>query len=152
MPSTLCSHRRAHLCGFDLNLTYPQTEPLPSFSPTAHPSSFWSFAPNEAPSALDRREILKSILDRRHFDGSKSSGRSTGHALQSRQSSELPDVVTPSYGCALFDEMIDYAANFSFPWSMFFSPIFGIYLDHLCRAVVQLLEISTCAVIMTWQY
>ncbi|THH14132.1 hypothetical protein EW146_g6173 [Bondarzewia mesenterica] len=111
---------QAHLCGFDLNLTYPQQELLPSFQPTVHPSSYWSSAPNEAPSALDRRERMRDQLGRR-ASVMLEKNSITLRTLRSRQQqsgSKLSNgTLNPSYGCALFDEMIDYAANFSRPWT-----------------------------------
>ncbi|EIM91454.1 alpha/beta-hydrolase [Stereum hirsutum FP-91666 SS1] len=92
-----------HQCGFDLNLTYPQQDPLLVFETPSRRSSFWKSAPaslNSSTTTLDRR--------------------SSHHAAfpDKRQSSSfIPSSTSNSYGCSLFDEMIDYARNFSSPWT-----------------------------------
>ncbi|KAI0083348.1 Alpha/Beta hydrolase protein [Irpex rosettiformis] len=122
-----------HLCGFDLNLTYPQQggkfptlelKVQPSFISSS--SSSGRFVSNAAHrqlktnvvneglkaglfprleqlgvgkrSEVDRRRIEKRDVWKRDL-----TGRANG-------------TIDPWYGCDLYDEMIDYALNFSVPW------------------------------------
>ncbi|TFY62128.1 hypothetical protein EVG20_g6814 [Dentipellis fragilis] len=93
------------LCGLDVNLTYPQQSPLPPIQSTPRKSSFWTNVPKEAK--------IVGVLDRRGMPPSPEDSRSR---LIGRQS-PLTGSLDPFYQCALFDEMIDYAANNSFPWA-----------------------------------
>ncbi|KAA1472707.1 alpha/beta-hydrolase [Dentipellis sp. KUC8613] len=92
-------------CGLDVNLTYPQEIPLQPIQATPRKSSFWTTVPKEAKAV--------GVLDRRGTPPSPDRSRSR---LVGRQSS-LSGSLDPFYQCALFDEMIDFAANNSFPWA-----------------------------------
>ncbi|KZV76554.1 alpha/beta-hydrolase [Peniophora sp. CONT] len=88
---------KSHSCGYDFNLTYPQANAIPNLPPAPRRSPFWSTFRNESqePGLVFRRSV----------------------PLQKRQSPSLGSELDPFYGCALFDEMIDYAANFSSSWA-----------------------------------
>ena len=97
---TLCNNWtccRSHLCGYDFNITYPQSSAIPNLSPSPRRSPFWSTFRNES------QEL--NLVYRRSAPTRK------------RQSPSLGNELDPWYGCALFDEMIDYAANFSAAWA-----------------------------------
>ncbi|KAH9042688.1 alpha/beta-hydrolase [Lactarius pseudohatsudake] len=83
---------KAHLCGYDVNLTYPQQSPLPYIEPTRRVSSLWS--------SVASRAQKTGLLKRR-----------------SKRDISLNNQLDPYYGCSIFDEAVDYAANFSSPWS-----------------------------------
>lgn len=87
----LCKHHRAHLCGYDVNLTYPQETLIPYIESTPRVSSFWS--------SVAAREQTTGLLQRR-----------------SKRDHSLSNQLDPYYGCSIFDEVVDYAANFSYPW------------------------------------
>ncbi|OCH83865.1 alpha/beta-hydrolase [Obba rivulosa] len=116
-----------HLCGFDLNLTYPQQGNFPTLnitlasdpnSPFNVPEQFSvqrrasrrntiasGFRASAVSSALRTRDHLHVIREERREQWKRDlSGRSNG-------------TIDSWYGCFLFDEMADYAVNFSFPWS-----------------------------------
>ncbi|TFY81231.1 hypothetical protein EWM64_g2782 [Hericium alpestre] len=94
---------KEQLCGYDLNITYPQEAVLPSVQSSPRRSSYWMLAQSESKivGALDRRELRAREISVRH----------------SRRQSSLSGSLDPFYGCSLFDEMIDYAVNNSFPWT-----------------------------------
>ncbi|KAI0051359.1 alpha/beta-hydrolase [Auriscalpium vulgare] len=89
---------KSHLCDFDVNVTYPQENALPSFPPQPKLSSIWS-------TVSGKQAEVVGLLDRRAPPTAK------------RQSASVSNTLDPFYGCSLFDEMVDYAANFSFPWT-----------------------------------
>ncbi|KAF5358649.1 hypothetical protein D9758_007744 [Tetrapyrgos nigripes] len=144
-----------HLCGYDVNLTYPQQGIIPSlldpFMTTSVQNSLaiqqrfhsgfqkgatLSFANRLAtPSSrrkrsLDPRErgmdLLLTRLHERMFERGL-------HRLETREAKEIREVkreewkrdlsgrangtLDPFYGCFLFEEMVDYALNFTFPWN-----------------------------------
>ncbi|KAI0322891.1 Alpha/Beta hydrolase protein [Amylostereum chailletii] len=86
---------KSHLCGYDMNLTYPQTNPLPAIASAPQRSAFWKSTLTEAANS--------SVMYKRA-------------PKQKRQSPSLGPALDAFYGCALFAEMIDYASNFSSTW------------------------------------
>ncbi|CDO76988.1 hypothetical protein BN946_scf184298.g15 [Trametes cinnabarina] len=118
-----------HLCGFDLNLTYPQNGHFPTLNlvrPTAHSALSQSlldpmetrarsksfqqlvsgkFAAAHAKRSLNTRaEFFERREESRQQWKRDLSGRANG-------------TIDPFYGCFLLDELEDYAVNFTFPWS-----------------------------------
>ncbi|KAK7001471.1 Alpha/beta-hydrolase [Favolaschia claudopus] len=115
---------QTHLCGFDLNLTYPQiggtfptlklvrpTENSALLNPTEdrakalRDSVSAKFVGTHGEDAFSKRDEL---FERRE-DGIQKwkrdlAGRANG-------------TIDPFYGCSLLDELIDYAVNFTFPWT-----------------------------------
>ncbi|KAM5536828.1 hypothetical protein V8D89_009546 [Ganoderma adspersum] len=112
-----------HLCGFDLNLTYPQTGgTLPTLNLKR---GLRTAVLDIQDSGLDRREegpLLKRLAARgshsslknpdsdRHREAKRTQWK---RSLVGRANGTLD----PWYGCYLFDEMWDYALNFTFPWT-----------------------------------
>ncbi|GJE98044.1 serine carboxypeptidase-like protein [Phanerochaete sordida] len=113
---------QSHLCGFDLNLTYPQNGHFPTLDPPfpdsgegldtrrrAHKTKVFQQALKQ--DALEKRTglIRRSTpedevrLARRDQWKRDLTGRANG-------------TLDPWYLCDLYDEMIDYALNFSLPW------------------------------------
>ncbi|KAH9050289.1 alpha/beta-hydrolase [Lactarius hengduanensis] len=92
---------KAHLCGYDVNLTYPQQSPLPYIESTRRVSSLWS--------SVASRAQKTGLLKRR-----------------SKRDISLNNQLDPYYGCSIFDEAVDYAANFSSPWSTGIFDLFDV--------------------------
>ncbi|KAJ7240373.1 Alpha/Beta hydrolase protein [Mycena haematopus] len=109
-----------HLCGYDLNFTYPQNghfptpvNPVASRVPSSANSAFKSLIKsslalvkakgNSKPLPLNRREAVRRE-ERRQEWKRIIAGRANG-------------TLDPWYGCFLLDEMWDYAVNFSSPWT-----------------------------------
>ncbi|KAN0130135.1 serine protease [Lactarius tabidus] len=82
---------KAHLCGYDVNLTYPQETPIPYIKSTPRVSSIWS--------SVAAQEQTTGLLQRR-----------------SKRDYSFSNQTDPYYGCSIFDEVVDYATNFSYPW------------------------------------
>ncbi|KAI5120253.1 hypothetical protein M0805_004589 [Coniferiporia weirii] len=131
---------QAHLCGFDLNLTYPQvgghfhavnvnfTTGLPLNSST-------STALERSPRSpgISRQTLGSLLLEKRGASLAKRSPheeRLSARALREREvrreawkkgkrdlSGRANGTIDPWYGCFLSDEATDYALNFSLPWS-----------------------------------
>jgi carboxypeptidase D len=128
--------RRHHLCGYDLNLTYPQNGiiPGPKLIPPAQrniPFSQTKLTQNNVMGEIAQRYSLLASQDKslsqRDSEVSRSlrkrnlSGRSNGSI--DPWVSDLkclmryhPDDLPYKYGCFLLHEFVDYAVNFTFPW------------------------------------
>ncbi|KAJ6602734.1 Alpha/Beta hydrolase protein [Mycena vulgaris] len=113
-----------HLCGYDLNLTYPQNghfPTLPSLSP-----SFGSIFP-PARKALNSLKTLVA-QNGRLSQGSGTTKREIERREERRQAwkrslAGRPNgTLDPLYGCFISGELLDCALNFSFPWA---SPVGG---------------------------
>ncbi|KAI0753313.1 alpha/beta-hydrolase [Daedaleopsis nitida] len=114
-----------HLCGFDLNLTYPQTggtfptlqlpqglrTQLLTVAEPSVPASSWKEA---IATEYGARVLSQSLAKRAEFHES----RETERAQWKRDlSSRANGTIDLWYGCDIFNEMRDYAVNFTFPWS-----------------------------------
>lgn len=116
---------RSHLCGYDLNLTYPQNGHFPTLNPP-----FPQYADERARQRLTKHSIVKQALKSNSFDRKRDLSErdlddETLGRLQRRDawkrdlSGRANGTIDPYYQCDLYDEMIDYAVNFSIPWSKF---------------------------------
>ncbi|KAL4265511.1 Carboxypeptidase [Pleurotus pulmonarius] len=145
---------QSHLCGYDLNLTYPQNgtfPPIPVVQPIQRTIPFLQStrfhsnqvmqAKRDVPSRrsiISSKRALKDEIQRRY----KEDGVNAGTSIQKRDremkrmawkrdlTGRANGTIDPWYGCFLFDEFMDYAKNFTFPWSENDDPNdigFGIY-------------------------
>lgn len=116
-----------HLCGYDLNLTYPQmngTFPtLEDFEPTSA-TRFANAKRLGRPTASDfladvaSRARLRGITTGVPLDKRALEEREETRSLWHRDLSGRPNgTIDPYYGCYLIEEAIDYALNYSAPWS-----------------------------------
>lgn len=112
---------RHHLCGYDLNLTYPQNGTFPTLNYTSGQQA----ALNRVASHTTRaaRSLKDTIVDKLTKRQS-TEGESTYVSRSAKRSEWKRDLsgrangtIDSWYGCDIFDEMIDYAVNFTFPWS-----------------------------------
>ncbi|KAJ7474691.1 alpha/beta-hydrolase [Mycena latifolia] len=119
---------QTHLCGYDLNLTYPQNGHFPTLldpSKRLSEGAHSLFAvPNRSikstlavlKAAQKNDGVAKAVLlpvHRRDLLRREERRQSWKRSIASRPNSTLD----PFYGCFLFNEMWDYAFNFSFPWT-----------------------------------
>ncbi|KAJ7062145.1 alpha/beta-hydrolase [Mycena amicta] len=118
------------LCGYNLTFTYPQDGHFP---PLIDP--FKHAATSGAGSALlaaKAKTVAKSQARYKSlsaaFASTTTSGTSKTRPLDKRTRGQLAqwkrsltgrpnNTLDPYYGCFLFDEMWDYAVNFTFPWT-----------------------------------
>ncbi|KAF8520874.1 alpha/beta-hydrolase [Hysterangium stoloniferum] len=116
---------QSYLCGQDLNLTYPQNGPLPTV-PAVFPGDGSATAGRRFAGRKALRATLQKLvtLSTRAVELSRRAGVK---GLQTRRSSPAEawkrsldgrpnGSIDPFYGCDTFDEMADYAVNFSVPW------------------------------------
>ncbi|OJT10631.1 Pheromone-processing carboxypeptidase KEX1 [Trametes pubescens] len=112
-----------HLCGYDLNLTYPQIETFPTLKFT----SGLKAALNRAASHASRRAakpwkdtFLDELAARQHAsEKSVSANRRVKRSEWKRDLSGRPNgTIDFWYGCDIFDEMTEYALNFTHPWTI----------------------------------
>jgi carboxypeptidase D len=130
---------RAHICGYDFNLTYPQTgkfppvrtpvSPMGEFRATAHTRQSFAFmarrlkALAHASAAPEVGIIQRSSIPTHEEVAAREEKRQTwlstkrNFVYQRDLNGRANGTLDPWYGCDLVDELIDYALNFSLPWS-----------------------------------
>lgn len=125
--------QQSHLCGLDINLTYPQTGgilPPVNLNPGTDPKSQNQTNPD------DKDKLAKKVtrLQNRGFVAEVAHRHATRQTagqlaepiherLRKRATWKLDMTnssgINPYYGCDVWDEMIDYALNYTFPWSKY---------------------------------
>lgn len=110
--NNLCS--RHHLCGLDLNLSYPQPAPFPTVDPP--------YVGSDTSAKLKgKTSLLKQLLKRDAL--AKRSEPLAPEQLEKKElwkrdlSGRANGTIDPWYECDLFSEVVDYALNYSLPWS-----------------------------------
>ncbi|CAL1716100.1 unnamed protein product [Somion occarium] len=114
-----------HLCGFDINLTYPQTGgnfPTLLIPPPTAQSAVGESLLLESElrySGLSWKERIAKKYYERQAQGSDVLERRCQKREEWKRdlSRRANGTIDPFYGCNLFTEMVDYASNFSFPWT-----------------------------------
>ncbi|KAJ3509235.1 hypothetical protein NMY22_g16359 [Coprinellus aureogranulatus] len=112
--------RQAHICKYDLNLTYPQEggvlPDIPVVQPTGRPTTQLLAAGSSG-----QRNLFQTLAKRyAEFDGNrlKRRDRELARELWKKDSSGgASDGLNPWYGCFLWDELYDYAVNFTYPFT-----------------------------------
>ncbi|KAK7025021.1 carboxypeptidase [Favolaschia claudopus] len=104
-----------HLCGFDVNLTYPQNGIIPTIG-------FTNARDRDVP-FLQKTKYAKrglvSEISERYAQLEASDRHSIGRQREKRDLSlRANGTLDPWYGCALLPEFIDYALNYSAPWNI----------------------------------
>jgi carboxypeptidase D len=115
---------QAHLCGYDLNLTYPSdlSTPLPNLAlvePRDRTLMELLQARLMKSQALTRRSAFSKREDEETTDADREEKRVQWKRdnIVARAASDVSEDLSPWYGCFLFDELLDYALNFTFPWN-----------------------------------
>lgn len=119
--SEYCFHR-IHLCGYDVNITYPLNHPLPSLLPNSRSSdNETTFASLRSPksltkkafkAALARASVPENSLSKREFYEREERKTRLKRNLIGRPNG----TIDPFYECFVLFELIDYAVNFTSPW------------------------------------
>ncbi|KAI0664279.1 alpha/beta-hydrolase [Cubamyces menziesii] len=136
-----------HLCGYDLNLTYPQDGHFPDLQfvlPTdPNRAGFIGLAQRKTfttsltrlavsskhagtPSVRVAEEHAKLARRAAHImAGSADAAEVRAHQERDGKQAAKRDLslrangtIDPWYGCFLFDEMVDYALNYTWPWNV----------------------------------
>ena len=114
---------RSHLCGYDLNLTYPQNGTFPSLNPPFNENVDTLAKRRRAGKTLLFKQALKQdVLERRTGVVKRNTPQDDERLVKREQwkrdlSGRANGTIDPQYECDIYDEMIDYALNFSLPWS-----------------------------------
>jgi carboxypeptidase D len=117
---------RTQLCNLNVNLSFPQTEALPYIQVTNNGDPRRkSGGSSDNLSGHHHRSIQSEIAatfverhsSRKRMFKSRSIER---RSLKERSNGTIDEW----YGCDLYDAMVDYAVNYTFPWrtSLFFIP------------------------------
>ncbi|KAF7314221.1 Carboxypeptidase [Mycena kentingensis (nom. inval.)] len=114
-----------HLCGFDINLTYPQNGIIPSVQFIDATDRSVPFLQQQTAKNLAKRGGLMSEINRRHA-ALQREGRQTPQMEKRDLSLRAKGTLDPWYGCALLPEFIDYSLNYSAPWN-FSGEAFNVY-------------------------
>ncbi|OBZ72405.1 putative serine carboxypeptidase CPVL [Grifola frondosa] len=119
-----------HLCGLDLVLKYPQNGHFPTLTligPTSR--SDLSLSLTEPAEARVKSKSWQETIASKYYalHGSDNQLSKRSETLERREekraqwkrdlSGRANGSIDPFYGCFLFNELTDYAVNFSFPWS-----------------------------------
>ena len=112
---------RSRICGYDITLKYPETQKYPTI--IAPLGGFWNSL--GLPTTQLRYSTFMTTFKSR-FRKSLARGpafrekrkRGLAHREWKRDLSTRPNgTIDPWYGCDLLDFVIDYALNFTYPWS-----------------------------------
>ncbi|EIN03545.1 alpha/beta-hydrolase [Punctularia strigosozonata HHB-11173 SS5] len=113
---------QTHLCGFDLNLTYPQTG---GKFDTIHPKigaiggklSARS-VPEEAPAApYKHRSFVSELRERASTRDAELAGADVEKRVPKGFNATLTGKVNEWFGCDLRDLVLSYAINYTYPWN-----------------------------------
>ncbi|KAL0059396.1 hypothetical protein AAF712_013837 [Marasmius tenuissimus] len=127
---------QSHLCGYDLNLTYPQNGHFPSIPLVLPAAREIPWLAGQAQSAKSFKTLLNAKVAERSEEmtarrsGSRIIKREIENAkrewLNSKRdlSGRVNGTIDPWYGCIILEEYMDYAMNFTYPWT---EGLFDVY-------------------------
>ncbi|KAJ7186610.1 Alpha/Beta hydrolase protein, partial [Mycena filopes] len=102
-----------HLCGYDLNFTYPQNGHFPTLRDPLFGSSIFG-----VPGARSARSLKTLAEQSRRLSTVDKRGLMQRHASSKRDlTGRANGTLDPWYGCLINKELWDFARNFTFPWS-----------------------------------
>ncbi|KIM76059.1 hypothetical protein PILCRDRAFT_826709 [Piloderma croceum F 1598] len=114
---------QAHICGYDLNLTYPQRGHFPSLIDPRQsfpPDTLFAQDSFSQGKSLRTRTAARTFAKRR--DSAALNHTDIGKREEKRKqwkrdlSGRANGTLDPWYACFLLEELLDYATNFTFPW------------------------------------
>ena len=115
---------RTHLCGYDLNLTYPQNGTFPTLNPPFpdHNVQFRSIRQKSQKTMLFMDAFKQDALERRSGISKRDAAVEEARFAKRDQwkrdlSGRANGTIDPWYECDVYDELLEYALNFSLPWS-----------------------------------
>ena len=140
------SDLRRHLCGYDLNLTYPQQGghfPTLARPSATDPNSPWFYEGSTPPwfysmnfhfskqlqfmtlVKAGKNIFIRDTLEKRYLGGASRVGLSKRDVEREAKREQFKrdlslrtnDTIDPWYACNLLEELYAYAVNFTFPWS-----------------------------------
>lgn len=108
---------RAHLCKLDVNLTYPQQDIIPTIYLPVPISPSLLNTQTSWVQEISKKAKKISAVSSASFD--KREQESRRYLWKRNLSGRANGTIDPHYGCNIFDEMIDYALNFTYPWGRY---------------------------------
>ncbi|KAJ7354412.1 alpha/beta-hydrolase [Mycena albidolilacea] len=119
---------QTHLCGFDLNLTYPQSGHFPTLNLIRPTQNLSVLSQSLLDPTEDRARTLRETASARFTELHGRDALSKRSDFHERREAEHQQwkrdllgrangTIDPFYGCFLLDELVDYAVNFTFPWT-----------------------------------
>ncbi|KAJ6574370.1 Alpha/Beta hydrolase protein [Mycena capillaripes] len=118
-----------HLCGYDLNFTYPQD----GYFPTLRNQTTDSHRDARSMSLKDLSAHNYRISTVGGFDNRDLARREERRQSWKRSIAGRPNgTLDPWYGCELWAELVEYALNFTFPWT---SPLGGFDVYNIPDAL-----------------
>ncbi|KAI0954566.1 hypothetical protein AcW1_006420 [Taiwanofungus camphoratus] len=115
-----------HLCGYDLNLTYPQDSHFADIQlvyPTdsGRANQVYMQKKTKRDSAWSKRGLWAEARARYGESNVRARHRS-GHLRREQAKRDLAGrangTIDPWYGCFIYDAVVEYALNYTFPWSV----------------------------------
>ena len=113
---------RSRLCGYNLDLKYPETHKYPTITPPL--GAFWSSGTGGSRTQLKYSTFVSAFRSRFQTALAKAPAnldrRKRGLAQREWKrdlSTRANGTIDPWYGCDLFDFVIDYALNYTYPWN-----------------------------------
>ncbi|RDB23681.1 hypothetical protein Hypma_009154 [Hypsizygus marmoreus] len=110
---------QSKLCGYNVNLTYPQNGTIPHV-PLVLPSQ--RDVPFFLENTLSHKSFMSQLAHRHSLQAVKLQKREqeANLALWKRDflTGRPTDTLDPWYGCLLLDMFIDYAINYTYPWNL----------------------------------
>lgn len=103
------------MCGYDLNLTYPQNGNFPTLNTPGGGTGALQLKKTYLKQALisDVQKRQKGLFERTVDDARLAKRDAWKRDLAGRANG----TIDPWYKCNVYGEMMDYALNFSLPWS-----------------------------------
>lgn len=130
-PLLGCAHSRSteralyrcHLCGYDLNLTYPQNGHFPTLHPQFNEDEAFLAKRKQSKASVFKQLLKQDVKERRAGVVRRSTlvdeKRYAKREQWKRDLTGRPNgTLDPWYQCDVYFEMVEYALNFSLPWSM----------------------------------
>lgn len=119
---------QSKLCGYDVNLTYPQGGIIPSISLILPTDRDVVFLLSEMRMRSFKSQLLSKLSVRAdEVDTLTRRDQATRREEWKRDLTGRPSngTIDSWYGCLLLDEFIDYALNYTYPWNV--SQMFNVY-------------------------
>ncbi|KAG0699895.1 alpha beta-hydrolase [Suillus ampliporus] len=118
------------LCGYNLTLEYPQNRHFPTLTYTSgadpYTSGMSASGRYRARQGQFSKKLFLAEMEQRYNArlAKRSTGLSKRERLRARDAwkrdlaGRANGTIDTWYGCDVYDEMVDYAINFTFPWSL----------------------------------
>lgn len=129
------------LCGYDLTLEYPQNGHFPTLKYSGGENPISAAPEGRYKSHLTKQSLMLDAQNRFAAQLAKRNVRlSRRERLRARDARKRElakrgnGTINSWYGCDLYDEMVDYAVNFTFPWCMI---VLLLYPPRILTLLVQ---------------